>query len=76
MAKALKTGGVLYASFKYGSGTCVRGDRVFSDFDENSVGPLFANVGFMVLSVVVGADSRLGRENEMWVNVIGRKCDH
>ena len=39
--KALRDGGTLYASFKYGEGTVVRGDRTFCDFTEESVRKLF-----------------------------------
>ena len=71
MNEALKSGGVMYASFKYGDGTKMRGERRFSDFNEMSIVPLFENAGFNIISNEVGADNRPGRENEMWVNVIG-----
>ena len=68
---ALKPGGTLYASFKYGEGTTTRGERQFSDFTEKSIVPLFENAGFEIVSNIVGSDSRPGREDEKWVNVIG-----
>nr|WP_297708436.1 class I SAM-dependent methyltransferase [uncultured Butyrivibrio sp.] len=68
--EALRTNGAVYASFKYGEGTKIRGDRVFSDFTEESVIPLFENAGFKIVSNVVGTDSRPGREDEKWVNVL------
>ena len=68
--EALRTNGAVYASFKYGEGTKIRGDRVFSDFTEESVIPFFENAGFKIVSNVVGTDSRPGREDEKWVNVI------
>jgi cyclopropane fatty-acyl-phospholipid synthase-like methyltransferase len=71
MNEALKNGGVMYASFKYGDGTKMRGERRFSDFNEKSIVPLFENAGFDIISNEVGSDNRPGRENEMWVNVIG-----
>lgn len=43
MKDALKSGGVMYASFKYGDGTKLRGERKFSDFNEKSIIPLFEN---------------------------------
>lgn len=72
MKRALKPGGVLYASFKHGEGTTFRGDREFSDFTEFSIISPFEKEGFEIVSNIVGADSRPGRENEKWVNVIGR----
>ena len=73
MKEALKLGGVLYASFKYGEGIKMRGERKFSDFNERSVIPLFENAGFTVLKVVISSDGRVGREDEKWINVWGRK---
>lgn len=74
MNAALKGGGVMYASFKYGDGTKMRGERRFSDFNEKSVVPLFENAGFKILTNEVGHDNRPGRENEMWVEVIASKA--
>jgi SAM-dependent methyltransferase len=73
MHTALKNDGVIYASFKYGDGTKLRGERIFSDFNEKSVVPLFENAGFTIIDNEVGHDNRPGREDEMWVNVIARK---
>lgn len=73
MHNALKPSGVMYASFKYGDGTKQRGERLFSDFNEKSIVPLFENSGFRILKTEVGHDNRPGRENEMWVAVISSK---
>ena len=73
MNTALKKDGVIYASFKYGDGTKARGERIFSDFNEKSVIPLFADAGFEIIHNEIGSDSRPGRESEKWINVIGRK---
>ncbi len=73
MNAALKSGGTMYASFKYGDGTKMRGERKFSDFNEKTIVPLFENAGFKILINEVGHDNRLGRESEMWVEVIATK---
>ena len=73
MRKALKKNGAMYASFKYGEGTTDKGERQFSNFTEKSIVPLFENAGFEIVSNIVGSDSRPGREDEKWVNVIGIK---
>ena len=73
MRKALKPSGVLYASFKYGNGSCLRGDRSFIDFTDQSIASVFEQAGFSILSNNVGNDSRPGREEEKWVNIIGRR---
>nr|WP_330367058.1 NUDIX domain-containing protein [Butyrivibrio sp. WCD3002] len=70
---SLKDGGVIYASFKYGDGTKMRGSRRFSDFNEKSIVPLFEDAGFEIIFNDTGNDNRPGREAEMWVNAIGRK---
>ena len=36
LTRALKSGGILYTSFKYGEGELVRSDRFFSDYTETS----------------------------------------
>lgn len=73
MYTALKDDGVMYASFKYGDGTKMRGERKFSDFNEKSVVPLFENAGFRILTSEVGHDNRPGREDEKWIQVIASK---
>jgi hypothetical protein len=70
---SLKDDGVIYASFKYGDGTKMRGSRRFSDFNEKSIVPLFEDAGFEIIFNDTGNDNRPGREAEMWVNAIGRK---
>ncbi len=75
MNTALKAGGVMYASFKYGDGTKMRGERRFSDFNEKSIVSLFENAGFAILDNEVGHDNRPGRESEMWVEVIASKVN-
>ena len=75
MAAALKDDGIMYASFKYGDGTVMRGERRFSDFNEKTAAKLFEDAGFEVLQNEKGPDSRPGRESEMWVSVIARLAD-
>jgi len=73
MHAALKNGGIIYASFKYGDGLKIRGERSFCDFNERSVEPLFKNAGFDIISTEISHDSRPGREDEKWINVYARK---
>ena len=73
MNAALRANGAIYASFKYGNGMTKRGERIFSDFDENSIVPLFENAGFKIARNEKGSDSRPGREEEKWINVIALK---
>ena len=71
--KALIQNGVLYASFKYGNGEIERNDRVFTNYTEDSVKTLLEGAGFEIKECELSHDSRPGRENEMWVNVIGER---
>lgn len=70
----LKENGILYASFKYGTEERKKDGRYFVDLDEASVQELLQKDGmFRVLECKLTGDVRDGRENEMWVNVVGRK---
>lgn len=74
ISKALKTGGYLYASFKYGDFEGERNGRYFIDFTEESFESFLKP--FKELSMVelaVTPDARPGRENEKWLNVVVRK---
>lgn len=73
MHEALKPGGAMYASFKYGNGPKVRGERKYCDFNERSVIPLFENAGLSVTETQISFDQRPGREEEIWINVFGRR---
>lgn len=71
--QALKSQGILYASFKYGEGETIRGERQFSDFQEESGKELFVSAGFTVLECFVTTDVRAERKEEKWLNIIGKK---
>ena len=70
ISRALKPGGIFYASFKYGDGERSRDGRAFSDFTEESLRELLdATGGFAVTSLGMTQDVRPGRADERWVNV-------
>lgn len=71
--KSLKPNGVCYASFKYGEGNTVRGDRVFTDMNETSVTQIFEKAGFDVVACEISGDVRVGRNEEKWINILGVK---
>ena len=70
---ALKDGGVLYASFKYGEEEKVVSGRLFSYYNEQSLSALMRENGFGVLELFVTQDVRESRSEEKWVNVVGEK---
>lgn len=74
VARALRPGGFLYASFKYGDFEGERNGRYFTDLDEERLAMLIAPVaGLEVVETFVTGDVRDGRGGEKWLNVIGRK---
>ena len=71
ITKALKGGGVLYASFKYGTFSGERNGRFFTDLDDESFETLIADIPELVLKEkYISTDVRQGRENEHWLNAI------
>ena len=72
--KALKTHGKFYVSFKYGSGTRQRGERSFSDFNEETLQVLLESAGFEIKEIGITTDIRPGRDDEKWVNAISEKA--
>lgn len=70
----LKTGGILYASFKYGTEEREKDGRYFVDMDAMRVRELLEKDGmFQVLECQLTGDVRDGRSSEKWMNVVGKK---
>jgi len=71
---SLKTDGILYASFKFGTEEREKDGRYFVDLDEVKVRELLEKEGlFQVLECQVTVDVRKGRSSEKWMNVVGKK---
>lgn len=74
LSRALKKGGHLYASFKYGAFEGERSDRYFTDMTEDTHEKLLASFNELeIIETMVTADVREGREKEKWLNVVVRK---
>lgn len=69
---ALKESGIFYASFKYGEGVRIDGDRVFFNYKETALNNLVKNNGFSVEDIFLTQDVRKGRESEQWINVLAK----
>lgn len=70
--RALKPGGVVYCSFKYGDGERERGGRWFTDLDETRLGEVISETGVPVeLEMWVTNDQRQDRD-EKWLNALIR----
>ena len=73
ISNALKTDGVLYASFKYGSYEGMRDGRYFTDFTEESMGNLMDEVpSLLIVDTWITNDVRPERE-ERWINTLARR---
>ena len=71
---ALKPGGVLYASWKYGS--TERYDdkgRLFSDFNEDSINTILEQFPNIILENCWISDDVMNRSNQLWLNILVRK---
>ena len=75
MVRAVKDGGVIYTSFKYGQFTGERNGRFFTDLDEEGLAKLLKEVGGLeVKELWITGDVRPGRGEEKWLNVLLTKC--
>ena len=74
VARALRPGGFLYASFKYGDFEGERNGRYFTDLDEERLAALIEPVaGLAIVETFITGDVRDGRRDEHWLNVVGMK---
>ena len=76
MMKALKPGGIIYTSFKYGKDEGMRKGRYFIDFTEDSFREFLNRLPSKETAIEeqwLTADARPGRNNEWWLNLILRK---
>ena len=73
LTTALKTGGIWYFSFKYGSEERQKDGRSFTDMNEESIQLLLSKLGSLVnLKTWLTEDARPDRK-EKWLNVIVQK---
>ncbi len=72
--RALKSGGVLYASFKHGDGEWEREGRFFNSYDEGSFAALLhQHPDLALIRQWVSDDVRRGRDRQSWYNVLLKK---
>ena len=76
MIKALKNGGIIYTSFKYGEYEGMRNGRYFTDFTEMSFKRYIADIDNVEIAELwITEDARPGRGDEKWLNLILQKPD-
>jgi SAM-dependent methyltransferase len=72
--RALKAGGVWYLSFKVGRGEQIRGERLFSAFDEKSLREFIGRYPALeLIQLWESADTRPELAHERWLNAFARK---
>lgn len=70
LAKALKPGGVLYASFKYGDKEFIKEERSFNSYTQESFTALIRETSFHCKEMFVIEDARPEKKDEYWLNAI------
>jgi len=74
MVRAVKNGGIIYTSFKYGKFEGERNGRYFTDMDEEKFNVFMKQFPELKLEELwVTGDVRPGRGAEKWLNLILRK---
>ena len=76
MITALKPGGTIYTSFKYGTFEEERNGRRFTDYTEETFSAFIKQFPELTIEDQwISADIRPGRSNEKWLNVILLKVE-
>lgn len=71
LSYALKRGGVLYTSFKYGDCEEIRNGRFFSDYTESSLRSVIDKIpSLKIIKHWKTPDVRPERKNEYWLNML------
>ena len=74
MIRAVKKGGYIYTSFKYGEAEGIRKGRYFTDFTEETFREFIREMPETeVIDEWLSADVRPGRSEEKWLNIILKK---
>ena len=74
ISNALKPGGILYTSFKYGTFEGMRNNRYFTDFTETTLSKLWIGIdSLQIIDIWTTQDVRPGREEERWINLLARR---
>jgi len=74
ISRALKAGGILYTSFKYGEGEVVSGARFFNNYSVDSFSLLLKNhPSLRVVKMWKTEDVRVDRKGEYWLNALVEK---
>jgi hypothetical protein len=73
LADALKPGGILFLSFKYGDQERQKDGRLFTDMKEATLQDLVAECDLELIDLWTSIDVRPGRNNERWVSALAHR---
>ena len=74
ISDALKPGGILYTSFKYGTFEGIRSGRHFTDFTEETLEAFWRGIPHLqIIDSWITQDVRPGREDGQWINLVARR---
>lgn len=73
LARALKSGGTWYVSFKYGDGERVKDGRHFTDLNEQRLNAMLAGLADITLSGHWITEDKRPDRSEMWLNALLQK---
>lgn len=76
LKKALKPDGVLYVSFKYGTGERIVQGRIFNDYNEKMLRKLLCDNGFEACEIFITGDVREDYLGEKWTNALAKSPGH
>jgi SAM-dependent methyltransferase len=75
-ARALKSNGALYLSFKYGESERIDGLRYFNDLNENLLKQYMETVAALrLVNIWTTVDTRSEQGSQKWLNAIARKTE-
>lgn len=72
---ALKPSGIWYMSFKYGDTERMKDNRLFNDYNEESLTKLISKYSQLSIQELWLTDDRREDRNDKWINVIIKKYD-
>ena len=71
LSRALKSNGVLYASFKYGNNERKKDGRYFSNYNEENLRMLiYHHKNIKIENLWITEDVRLDCKNDFWMNAL------
>ncbi len=74
VARSMKANGILYVSYKYGSGYHTENGRFYSDYTEADIPALFPDSGpLSCINWWITQDERPERSQEKWLNILCKK---